>query len=138
MRLLANLVGLALLTAALCCESTVAWGQKTGLETLVRDYDHRYHMLRAEERDGDTRAFLVKHFKGSDPSVVHADFDGDGQLDYAMLLKSDTSTAAKLVVLLATPQPVPACLRTGHHWIFRGGLLVTPSCAVNGCWRGCR
>jgi hypothetical protein len=48
-----------------------------------------------------TRAFLDKRFKGFNPSVLHADFNGDGHLDYAMLLKSDNSEAAKLVVLLS-------------------------------------
>lgn len=50
------------------------------------------HILRLGEHDPDTSS--------SDPSIVHADFDGDGHLDYAILLKSDTSGAAKLAVLL--------------------------------------
>ena len=100
MRLLANLVGLFLLTAAFCCESTVARGQESTAEIRAQDYYPGYHLLRMSERDPDTRAFLLKHFKGSDPSIIRADFDGNGQPDYAMLLKSDASAAAKLVVLL--------------------------------------
>jgi hypothetical protein len=56
--------------------------------------------LRLGERDADTRAFLLKHFNGSDPSVVQADFDGEGHPDYALLVKSDTSAAAKVAILL--------------------------------------
>lgn len=100
MRLLANLVGLFLLIAASCCESTVARGQESTAEIRVQDYYPGYHLLRMSERDPDTRAFLFKHFKGSDPSIIRADFDGNGQPDCAMLLKGDTSAAAKLVVLL--------------------------------------
>jgi len=105
MRLLANSVGLALFTAVFCFDSAIAWGQKGTAEALVHDNYPGYHLLRLGERDADTRAFLLKHFKDSDPSVLRADFDGDGNPDFATLLKSDTSGAAKLVVLLCdTPK----------------------------------
>jgi len=58
--------------------------------------------LTSKERDPDTTAFILKRFPKSNPSVVHADFDGDGNLDYALLLKNDKSQAAKLVVLLCS------------------------------------
>ena len=93
-----DLVRLALLMAIFACPSGVG-AQKTAIETRPPDYPG-YHLLKLGERNADTRAFLVEHFKGSDASVIHSDFDGDGHLDYAMLLKSDTSAAAKLVVLL--------------------------------------
>jgi hypothetical protein len=100
LRLLPNSVGLLLLIAASACDLTVAQGQESTAEIRVQDYYPGYHLLRMSERDPDTRAFLLKHFKGSDPSIIRADFDGNGQPDYAMLLKGDTSAAAKLVVLL--------------------------------------
>jgi hypothetical protein len=100
MRLLANFGGLVLLTAVFCCDSAVARGQQSTAETLVHDHYPGYHLLRLGEHDADTKAFLLKHFKGSDRSIIYADFDGDGRPDFAMLLKSDTSAAAKLVVLL--------------------------------------
>jgi hypothetical protein len=89
------------LKAVFC--SLTAHGQKRTAEALPYAYPG-YHLLRLEERDADTRAFIANHFKGSDASVVHADFDGDGYPDYAMLLKNDTSAAAKLVVLLCDAQ----------------------------------
>jgi hypothetical protein len=95
-----DLVRLALLMAVFCCPGH---GQKTATGAIPHDYPG-YHVLRLAERDADTRAFLVQHFKTSNMSVVHADFNGDGHLDYAMLLKSDTSSAAKLVVLLCDGQ----------------------------------
>jgi hypothetical protein len=61
-----------------------------------------FHLLMLKERDSDTRAFLASHFPKSNPSVVHADFDGDGHQDYALLLKSDKSSMTKLVVLLCS------------------------------------
>jgi hypothetical protein len=91
------------LLLAVFCSLTSARGQIRTAEALPHDYPG-YHILRLTERDADTRAFLVQHFKTSDASVVHADFNGDGNLDYAMLLKSDTSPAAKLVVLLCDGQ----------------------------------
>lgn len=95
-----NSVGVVLLIATFWCRATAAQGQESPADTLVRDHYAGYHLLRLDERDADTRAFLLKHFKGSDRNVIHADFDGDGHPDYAMLLKNDTSAAAKFVVLL--------------------------------------
>jgi hypothetical protein len=97
-----SLVRLVILMAVFVCPGAVR-GQKSTTETRPPDYPG-YHLLKLGERDADTRAFLVEHFKGSDASVIHGDFDGDGHPDYAMLLKSDTSAAAKLVVLLCDAQ----------------------------------
>jgi hypothetical protein len=88
--------------AVFVCPGTVR-GQKSTTETHPPDYPG-YHLLKLGERDADTRAFLIQHFKGSDASVIHADLDGDGHPDYALLLKSDTSAAAKVVVLLCDAQ----------------------------------
>ena len=97
-----DLVRLTLVLAVFFCP-TATRGQTSAAVALPRDY-HGYHVLKLGERDADTKAFLVEHFKGSDASVIHADFDGDGHPDYAVLLKSDTSAAAKLVVLLCGAQ----------------------------------
>jgi len=48
-----------------------------------------YHILKLTEMDGDASAFFLQHFPKGNPSVVHADFDGDGHLDYALLLRND-------------------------------------------------
>jgi hypothetical protein len=58
------------------------------------------------ERDPDARAFFFQRFPKANPSVVHADFDGDGHLDYALLLRNDKAQVTKLVVLL--------CPEDGH------------------------
>jgi hypothetical protein len=97
-----DLLRMALLLAVFACPTAVR-GQKSTTEARPPDYPG-YHLLKLGERDADTRAFLVEHFEGSDASVIHADFDGDGHPDYAMLLKSDTSAAAKLVVLFCDAQ----------------------------------
>jgi hypothetical protein len=68
-----------------------------------------FHVLKVEERDPDTRAFLVAHFAKSNPSIIHADFDGDGLSDYAVLLKKDKGTSARFVAVLC---PVSGALKT--------------------------
>ena len=73
---------------------------QTGLDMLVRRLYPGYHLLKTTERDADTRALMAKRFAGSNPSVIHDDFDGDGRQDYAVLLKSDRSAAAELAILL--------------------------------------
>lgn len=65
-----------------------------------------YHLLKPTELDADARAFFLQHFPKANPSVVHADFDGDGHLDYALLVRNDKSQLTKLVVLL--------CVEDGH------------------------
>ena len=61
-----------------------------------------YHIFTLDERDPDTRAILVQHFAKKNPSVIEADFDGDGHLDYALLLKNAKTANTKLVVLLCS------------------------------------
>jgi hypothetical protein len=73
--------------------------QKNDVDSILSGFPG-YHLLTLKERDADTQAFILQHFPKANTSVVHADFDGDGFLDYAMLLKSDRLAAAKLVVLL--------------------------------------
>jgi hypothetical protein len=61
-----------------------------------------YHLLTLQDRDSETRAFLLKHFPKDSASVVRADFDGDGLEDYAVLIKADKSATTKLVVVLCS------------------------------------
>jgi hypothetical protein len=95
------------LILGLFCFTATSTGQqqKSGIENIVSSFPG-YHLLTLKELDSDAKAFFLKHFPKANPSVVHADFDGDGQLDYALLLRNDKSQVAKLVVLL--------CPEDGH------------------------
>lgn len=81
-------------------------GLMSGAQERKRDIDNiltsfpGYHLLTLKERDSDTRAYILQYLPRANPSVVLADFDGDGHLHYAMLLKNDKSATTKLVVLL--------------------------------------
>ena len=59
-----------------------------------------YHILTPQERDADSQAYFHRHFPGGNPSVVRADFSGDGRSGYALLLESNTSEARMIVVVL--------------------------------------
>jgi hypothetical protein len=61
-----------------------------------------YHVLTLAERNAETRAFVLRRFPKDNPSIVNADINGDGSLDYALLLKDDKSNHTKLVVLLCS------------------------------------
>jgi hypothetical protein len=76
-------------------------GHAGNISTVLTQYPG-YHLLTLQERDPDLKAFLAQHFPKSNPSVVRADFNGDGNPDYALLLKNDKTGAAKLVVLLCS------------------------------------
>ncbi len=96
---------LAVLVAGFFCCALVsgAVDVKNDIDTVLSSFPG-YHLLTLEERDSDARAFIVKHFPKASASVVHADFDGDGHLDYALLLKNDKSQATKLFVLLCSEE----------------------------------
>src|SRR4029077_8321809 len=70
------------------------------IDKIILDDFPGFHMLTVAERDSDTRAFILAHFAKRNPSVVRADFDGDGHPDYAVLLKNKKSGVAKFVILL--------------------------------------
>ncbi len=98
---------LAILIAGLFCCALISNGEerKSNLDNILNGFPG-YHLLTLKERDSDTRAFILQHFPKANPSVVHADFDGDGHLDYALLLRNDKTQTTKLVVLL--------CSENGH------------------------
>lgn len=74
-------------------------GQASDITTILKQFPG-YHVLTLQERDPDARAYIVQHFPKADASVVHADFDGDGHDDYALLLKNAKLAKALLVVVL--------------------------------------
>ena len=61
-----------------------------------------YHVVTVAERNYDSREFIRRHFPKENPSIVQADFDGDGHLDYAILLRNDNTRTAKVVMLLCS------------------------------------
>ena len=89
-------------TLLYCCIGLSAGEErKSDVDNILSGFPG-YHLLTLKELDSDARAFFTRHFPKADPSVLRADFDGDGHLDYALLLRSDKSEAAKLVVLLCS------------------------------------
>ena len=77
-------------------------GLSDGIDKIILDDFPGFHVLTVPERDSDTRAFILAHFATRNPSVVRADFDGDGHFDYAVLLKNTKSGVAKFVILLCS------------------------------------
>jgi hypothetical protein len=73
---------LVTLTGSFFCFALVSSGQeRKGNVTKILSGFPGYHLLTLKELDPDARAFLLQHFPKASPSVVHADFDGDGQQD---------------------------------------------------------
>ena len=100
----AILVLVIVVSVSLCGLVLSARAQSADLQKVLSEFPD-YHVLRLEERDNETRAFIRLHFPKTNSSVVHADFDGDGHLDYALLLRDNRSGATKLVVLLCSTSP---------------------------------
>src|SRR5712692_4272415 len=89
-------------TALLWCVALPASdGQGTDVNSILKRFPG-YHVLTLQERDSDVRAFVVRHFPKDNPSPIRDDFNGDGNPDYAVLLRDDKSGATKLVVLLCS------------------------------------
>lgn len=59
-----------------------------------------YRAVSLKEFDPDTRNYLLENYPKVDPSVVRADFDGDGSPDFGLLLKNDATHVARVVILL--------------------------------------
>lgn len=76
-------------------------GQAGDIGAILKQFPG-YHVLTLQERDPSLTTYLAQHFPMANPSVVRADFNGDGTPDYALLLKDDKTGAAKLVVLLCS------------------------------------
>lgn len=73
-------------------------GQAGDITTILKQFPG-YHVVTLQERNPDVRAYIVQHFPKANASVVHADFDGDGNEDYALLMKNDRSAKPILVVV---------------------------------------
>ena len=102
MRGLCNRMRVIVVFSFFCCAAlSNAEAPKNDLDIILGRFPG-YHMRTLAERDSDTRAFILAHFPRRNPSVVHADFDRDGHLDYAVLLKDKKSETAKLVMLLCS------------------------------------
>jgi len=85
-----------------CCVAALGVGGQTSDIDKILSLFPGYHLLALSERTAETKAFIHQHLPKDNPSVVHADFDGDGHPDYAVLLRSNKSGATKLVVLLCS------------------------------------
>jgi hypothetical protein len=94
-------VPIFLIALVWCVSLSGSVDQGTDLKSVLKQFPG-YHLLSLQERDPDVKAFLAQHFPKSNPSVVRADFNSDGNPDYALLLKDDKSGATKLVVLLCS------------------------------------
>ena len=97
------LYGFVISVTSLFCCAFASTGQdaKGSIDAILGKFPG-YHLLTLKERDSDTSAYILQHFPKASTSVVHADFDGDGHLDYAVLLKNDESKETKLFVLLCS------------------------------------
>jgi hypothetical protein len=86
----------------LCCLAASASDQQRNELVGILSLFPGYHVLTLADRNAETQSFLQGRFPKENPSVVHADIDGDGNLDYALLLRNDRSSNAKFVVLLCS------------------------------------
>jgi hypothetical protein len=116
---------LLLMTALVWCGVLSARGQSGSLDSILKLFPG-YHLLTLQERDPDLKAFLVQHFPKSDPSVVRADFNGDGNLDYALLLKEEKSGATKLVVLLCSADGQCKSVHELDETTYAGSVYLRP------------
>jgi hypothetical protein len=84
-----------------CAAAQADQGPGTDIAKILKQFPG-YHLLTMAEREANARAFLVRHSSKSSPSIIHADFDGDGHPDYALLLKHKRDGKAEFVVLLCS------------------------------------
>ncbi|MGB2677215.1 MAG: hypothetical protein WAN12_09050 [Candidatus Acidiferrum sp.] len=102
MRRLCICVQIIVAVSLFCCAAlSQTKAPKNDLDIILSHYPGQ-HLLTLKELDSDTRAFFLRRFPKGNPSVVHGDFDGDGHLDFAILLRDNKSGVTKLEVLLCS------------------------------------
>lgn len=102
---------LLVLTVISCAAAQAEKGSGPDITEVLKQFPG-YHLLTMAERSADASAFLLRHFSRTNASIVHADFDGDGHQDYALLLKHDGTENAKFVILLCSDD---SQCRTGYE-----------------------
>jgi len=83
------------------CGAISQVGKNSDLDSILGRFPG-YHLQAVQELDSAARDFFLRHFPRQDPGIVRGDFNGDGNPDYALLLKGNKSTAQKLVVFLCS------------------------------------
>lgn len=100
MRRLCTCIRVIVVVSLFCCAAlSETKAPKNDLDILLSQYPG-HHLSTLTELDSETRAFFLRRFPKGNPSLVHADFDGDGHLDFALLLRDKKSGRTKLLVLL--------------------------------------
>jgi hypothetical protein len=90
-------------TAIILCTVSQTSADDAGLAKVLGQFPG-YHLSKLQERDPEVRTFIKQHFPSDNPSVLRADFDGDGVSDYAILLTNDRTGATKPEILLCSVQ----------------------------------
>jgi hypothetical protein len=96
---LCSLILVSVIALGCCVALSASDGQGADVDSILKLFPG-YHVLTLQERDPNLKAYVVQHFPKANPSVVHADFDGDGHQDYALLLKNDKLGKTILMVAL--------------------------------------
>jgi hypothetical protein len=109
-----------------CIVVSASDGQGTEVDRILKRFPG-YHLLTLQERDSDTRAFVVRHFPKDNPSLVRADLNGDGNPDYAVLLRDDKSGATKLVVLLCSADGQCKSVYELDETAYAGSVYLRPA-----------
>ncbi len=84
------------MVALFCCLNVSAEAADKEVARVLQQLPG-FHLVTLQDRDSDTRAWIAKHIPNNDASVVHADVDGDGRSDLALLLKNDKSASALVI-----------------------------------------
>jgi hypothetical protein len=64
---------------------------------LIKNNFPNYILLRIDDLNSFTKPYFKEHYSGLNPSLIHLDFNGDGHLDYAFLLRNKDSKDAKTI-----------------------------------------
>lgn len=65
------------------------------IRNIINEYFPNYTLKDMDGLDPVTRDYFKEHYPNSNPSVVHSDFDGNGFLDFAVLLQTLDSNGGK-------------------------------------------
>ena len=64
---------------------------------IIKKHYPDYRLIDSKEIDHFAKEFFMEHYKSHPPTLVSADFDGNGLVDFAALLRSSNKKDAKTI-----------------------------------------
>jgi len=116
-----NIVGVCFLNDQFHLANSKDVTCEDNIHAVMGKYYRGYKIITLESLEDDLKEYFKQNFANENPGCVSADFDGDGTIDYAvLLLREEQKMATEKVIVLKGQQNgkfIPINLYTIHERI---------------------